>query len=124
MREIKFRAYDSFLKKMLDSEYVKEFRLSALPYCKVFDSLNEHDCFFMQCTGINDKNGIEIYEGDIVCFEEPSFESEILKCPVIFYDGTFALEHGKIRYPLWNFEPEWESLEVIGNIHENEELLK
>lgn len=88
-------------------------------------------------TGLKDSKGREIYEGDI------------LKCPwnfnpeyfsygyVVFYKGEFSLASGKepeypeiCEYDLYDFNETptrkyfWKEAEIIGNIHENPELLE
>lgn len=68
----------------------------------------DEDVEFMQSTGVKDKNGVEIYEGDIV----KTFGANIYV--VEFYDGKF----NPISYL------EASNWEVIGNIYENPELLE
>lgn len=72
-----------------------------------------------QFIGLHDRNGKEIYEGN-VCSWKYGFISGVSE--VRFFDGAFRL-HG---YPFdeHNLIATGERLEVIGNIHENPELLK
>ncbi len=112
-REIKFRAWDTKQKKMLfDADpfavYVSgsNQRLLSVP------SDNE-DCLFEQYTGLKDKNGKEIYEGDIV------------KCilgnkPIVFHDGRYWI--GETLDDLFVANLRYD-IEVIGDIHTNPELL-
>ena len=72
-----------------------------------------------QYTGLTDKNGKRIYEGDIVCFHGTLY-NEIF--PIVFADGCFRLgTKNGYSYTLQNL---CSALEVIGNIHDNPELLK
>lgn len=72
-----------------------------------------------QYTGLTDKNGKRIFEGDIVRLIEwcPScHDTEIVK----FKDGGFA----PFSIAGWECTPKWEECEVIGTIHDNPELLE
>lgn len=83
-----------------------------------------------ESTGLKDKNGKEIYEGDIVEFlKEPKYKR---RWRVLFQDGSFGLTDGiGVRFLLNqsrkdendnNYPPVKES-EIIGNIYENPELI-
>lgn len=84
------------------------------------------DCDLMQFTGLLDKNGVEIYEGDIIA-SHPRFENipthgrydtaEVVEMRQI--DGSDDMGIDCIGYPLY-----WTDKEVIGNIYENSELLE
>ena len=69
----------------------------------------------MQFTGIHDKNGKEIYEGDIL-------ENQKERSVVYFEDGCFYVKFKDCRYRIGGFDRNY--IRVIGNIHENPELLK
>ena len=79
-----------------------------------------NDAIFMQFTGLLDKKGKKIYEGDIVRFRDACDYKHTWSGFVDFADGSFRINGDFIKHYRWiDYE-----VEVIGNIHENPELLK
>lgn len=122
MRQIKFRTYVKFLREMHE---VREMifdkgtvMIDAYQY-----GLDKDDAPIMQYTGLNDKNGVEIYEGDILNFN-------VRKDTNIPNSKAFYGERGVVKIsPRGNSFGQWDSvyctnLQVIGNIHQNPELLE
>jgi len=119
MREIKFRAWTG--DDMVDvSAIIFDEGTKVSPYePHILDSHNDvhllKDIELMQYTGLRDKNGVEIYEGDVV--EDSKGRGEVLwvqeHCSflVAVAGGFFRLENGNAEYRLTETE-------VIGNIHE------
>ena len=80
------------------------------------------DFELMQSTGLKDKDGTEIYEGDIVRYNRGvSYSVEKFPYSVKYIEGTFVLEHGFIQHNLFK---NLEYVTVIGNVYENPELLE
>lgn len=113
MREIKFRVWDKHLNQMLhttDLEWYDDsfgFRLDK--------HIEDIEYNLMQYTGLIDKNGKEIYEGDVIQFYSLSADG-IVQGAVIYHFGIFRIGN----YMLVNH---YNRCEVIGNIYENPELL-
>ena len=115
-REIKFRAWDKKNKKMLNNEDT----LNLLAYFV-------KNVEYMQFTGLKDKTGKEIYEGDIVKLDD-NWDSlgwsagEVSE--IIFKYGGFRLKPKYNKKARGYWLEEGDLVEVIGNIHKNPELLK
>lgn len=132
MRTIKFRAWDEAQQKMVPWEEWNNLTY----YWKFFngsESSEDADLTFMQFTGLLDKNGKEIYEGDIITFTEvdedsPSGREETNTGVVEWVEDIaqwrFIYPSGQRRelHFITDFEPVYRC-DVIGNIHQNPELL-
>lgn len=123
MRELKFRAWDRVKRKMLYG--VSPFNVHITDENEPLLSLerSEHDdCEFMQYTGLKDKNGKEIYEGDIVEYTTCYYGNEKHHRKVVEWEEWDSDDFGE-PHNIGYFDLS-EYMGVIGNIHENPELLK
>ena len=136
MHGIKFRVWDNTIKKYIDSKYVSIDGFGLLHVAKHIvknffrpPHTRKNPWFIVeQFTGLKDKNGTEIYEGDIIVQKPLSKNSIGWTGKVIFKEGAFMAEvheRGKIVMYLFlsEFNPE-KTCEVVGNIHEDPELVE
>jgi uncharacterized phage protein (TIGR01671 family) len=141
-REIKFRVWDKENKKLRylnhseDTLFVN--KSGAAGYENLCNGSGGDDYELMEFVGIKDKNGKEIYEGDLVKFDNDNKHYQIK-----FGEGMFYAEYtsipdknnnvvGKVNYPMsfidWKDNGDGSSssyliIEIVGNIFENLNLL-
>ncbi|MET1203430.1 YopX family protein [Enterococcus faecalis] len=138
----KFRGWDTYEKEMLENvtplfddsnsmmAIITDFQIKGSPGTSEIE-IGSYDTTFnwdefpyviMQSTGLKDKNGVEIFEGDVLYYIP--FETHINNSIIVFEKGSFCkkmLRNGKLTSVKFIDSEEYE---VIGNIHENPELLE
>jgi len=143
-RSIKFRAWDKLHKRMIHTDFAVNYNGKAI----LLDTFRDEVTVIMQYTGLKDKNGNEIYEGDYLQFEDT--ESEYIDVGigeekvaettwtnflVVYFDhGQFMVEpifKGELidavqnKLSLQEFLSDYDSnVEIDQNIYENPELLE
>ena len=130
-REIKFRAWDKETNKYFEPTYQSYMgRLEELTIalsgrlqkrtCRgVADESTFHGRYVVeQYTGLKDANGDDIYENDLVLLDpdDPPYQ-------VIFDEGKFELSNDYLGL-VYDLGEEYMGCEIIGNIHDNPELLE
>ncbi len=113
-RKIKFRFWCPAGKA-----FIKDYKYNGL-VDELFDE-KEYDLLIpQQFTGLKDKNGKDIYEGDIIKATSDQYENENFVGKVIFDEGSYLTWINKNDIRGINED----DFEVIGNIFDNPELLK
>jgi uncharacterized phage protein (TIGR01671 family) len=128
MREIKFRAWDAGATEM-HYDYISS-KKEYTDWGATNDPTYElhRDIILMQFTGLEDKNGRDIYEGDVVKHYHPTLLADFLADGEVVWSPK---EH-QYTYQGWYVKPPDKhavligssvEYEIIGNIYENSELL-
>ena len=161
MREILFRGEDVETGDWVKGQYVRLFDYKGNRYHRIYPGYAESDCGDLypdwyevdpetagQFTGLIDKNGKKIFEGDVFKFPDEIFESYYTSCGIEYNSWEtenygvvgYNEDYGKydfVQYRYGNNAVEADlnenkdlefadfinELEVIGNIHDNPELL-
>lgn len=136
----KFRAWMKSLKWMCEVTVI-DYDLRSLDICRIGDverytemSVDKDEVVLMQSTGLKDKNGVEIFEGDVVARND-RFPS-VVKFGRWVYEEDFGAKVRNVGFYIdssytdeeWlqsiDYEDISKNYEVIGNIYENLELLE
>lgn len=118
MKEHKFRAWDAELGKM--GYFVLE---------DGFDESWLHGTVLMQYTGVKDRTGREIYEGDLlewrIPYNRPDRTGDMISRHVVKWGNhSEPIDNEELEYVGFNIDWSDQSSTVVGNIYENPELLK
>ena len=119
----KFRAWDKETKMMIEISLI-DFEMHVIrgTHWKFgeTESIKFNDIALMQSTGLKDKNGKEIFEGDIVKMAKDVYSEPTYYEVVRHYGGAYRLESKQHGCELWLRHAD---CVVVGNIYENKELL-
>ena len=121
MREIKFRGktewgtwcYGGYTKINDEKSDIWEYSASEIPTCPSVTPCTVLADTVGQYTGLKDKNGVEIYEGDLMRTMHGVYE-------VVFWAGAYRIKKGSLKLLL----VDGSHYEVVGNVHDSPELLK
>ena len=131
-REIKFAFWHKQKKEMWGVDSI-DWRLKEV--CNGGDIASLDDGILLQYTGLEDKNGKEIFIGDLVKFINPmpiEAKEEIAEVKFVLEDNFLPYIYPFVNISSYNYETKHfegfgvnsKDCEVIGNIYENSELLK
>ena len=120
MRQIKFRVWDAEIKQMCQVLMIWPAPIIGVQWIRqngnivLSTTASKEGVEVMQFTDMHDKNGKEIYEGDIVKYGND------MPIEVVFkQEGCFTFKQSEL--PLGRFQIS--KMDVVGNIHENPELI-
>lgn len=123
----KFRAWMKSLKWMCEVTVI-DYDLRSVDICRIGDvehytemTVRKDEVILMQSTGLKDKNGVEIFEGDIVGMRKHTLANQHYYEVFKHRGGTFRLRNKFYGCELWLRH---EYCEVLGNIYENPELME
>ena len=127
MRVPKFRAWVKDEKRMTDVHEMTFIDGEVYLISDITGFYAYEEFKLMQSTGLKDKNGNEIYEGDIINYKYSRHTSTQFVVKYNEFQATFVVvdNHNDLVYTFRELADyiQLNSLEVIGNIYENKELL-
>ena len=124
MRELKFRAWDNLeerMRKVVSLHWQGDKLVSARLEGENEPIPIEGRLVIEQSTGLEDMDGVKIYEGDIVKVEG---DAEIYRVEWIYSGFGLEPRYNSPLYPILGNVKLRKKIEVIGNVHENPELVE
>lgn len=120
----KFRAWDKNTADVVDIKTIDLEKDGSIGCLVDYSGINldVSECIIMQSTGLKDKNGVEIFEGDIV--KTLGADLEVTFSTIKFEEGAFCVDYKDLGTEFVFLYFVDSPLEVIGNIYENSELLE
>lgn len=111
---------DRFRFRTWDNRF-KKYRNGLAVYNNTICTYDDNDCILEQCTGLKDKNGKLIYEGDIL---QDSEQKILVKYDVNRHCFMFEYQDTSAYKRICDMDVLSGNFEVIGNVHENPDLLE
>ena len=140
-KNIKYRAWDSEDKKFLNNDkyVIGRFRENTIAFTIYIDNKTilgypsierEKDIILMQFTGLTDRNGVDVFEGDIIKYTDDDSMNYNRLCVIEWHKyGIYCLvkrflkERDGFGSYQFNYLNNADEIEVIGNIYQNKEFL-
>lgn len=123
MREFKFRAWDTEKQEMATVNFIglNDYEVGMEDEeCRRWRATYPYVCRLMQYTNLKDKNGKEIYEGDILKVKLDDGEANLY---VKYTNGEYrVVNEGKWEDSLYSYMY-FGDVEIVGNIYENKDLI-